>query len=513
MVYSFTGLSRSGENTTFMERSEFATFGTLGYEIDYIAEAEKYYSYLPVIEKMLSADSFVIKPTGLYPHNSSGLLFDSPIIDLAVNPSTHKVYLSSDIANKVYVLDELTGRMLTNITVNGLPNYVSVHPSANKIYVVSPEFNQIYVINGYTDNITSIIKVGRNPAQLALDPTDYTSSGSKGLLFVANRDDNDVWIIDASTEVLLEKVPLGNLPYGIAVNPVTTRAYVTSLNELSVIDYSYKNHTVFSKVIARVNLLYPVGIAVDPYKNHVFVGSQSGNVSEIDGVTNKVIKNFRVGILPQYLAFNTNTSELYITDSGNNTISILNVSQSSLKPISIDGTPSDIDVDPINNWILTSSARSKSISFTNGFPPHNRMVHVGFDTNPFSSVQIKCNDKIVPMLKIVKVEVGSTCTVEKLKDFDFSGWSKRLRNNVVEFSQPKFENSTYFPSNSTFVSDNTTIRIEENSILTANYHHRDTFVDWIERLGPVFKYNFSRSLVIVIASISQYCSVTEEREN
>ena len=107
------------------------------------------------------------------------------------------------------------------------------------------------------------------------------------------------------------------------------------------------------------------------------------------------------------------------------------------------------------------------------------------------------------MLKIVKMEVGSTCTVEKLKDFDFSGWSKRLRNNVVEFSQPKFENSTYFPSNGTIVSDNTTIKIGENSILTANFHHRDTIVDWIEQLGPVIG-TISLAAVIVIASISQY---------
>ena len=363
MVYNYTD-----NGTTYIARTTISTFGTLTYQIDYTAEAEKYNNYLPVIEKMMR--SLVIKSAGKQMANPSGIRFDSPIIDLAVNPLTHKLYLASDVANRIFVVDEFTGKSLRNLTVNGLPAYVTVSPSTNKIYVTSPEFNQIYVINGYTDNISSIIKVGNIPGQLALDPTDYTSSGGKGLLFVANLGDNNVSIIDASTEKNLENVTLDTLPYAISINPITKRAYVTSLvnNTVSVIDYGsyyYGGHS--AKVIATVNMSSPGGIDIDPYRNHIFVGSSSGNVSEIDGINNKIIRNFKVGIMPEFLAFNKNTSELNIIDSANNTMYVLSSSQE-LEPkrVTIDGIASDIDIDPIENWIVTSSQGSKSLSFING---------------------------------------------------------------------------------------------------------------------------------------------------
>jgi YVTN family beta-propeller protein len=508
----YTGGSEN-TNTSFIERDTFSTSGSLGYEISYLAEADSYYSYLPVIKNML--DSLVIKPTGKSPPNPSGLVFDSPIVDLAVNPLTHKVYLSSDVANRIYVLDESTGRLISNITVKGFPNFVSLHPSANKIFVVSPEFDQIYVINGYSDNVTSIIQVGKNPATLALDPTDYTFSLHKGLLFVTNQNDNNVEIIDASNEESLKNVTVGKWPYGIVVNPVTTKAYVTNYGDdtVSVIDYGFNSsNTLFAKVIATVDVQSsPAGIAVDPYKNHIFVAnSGAGDISVINGLNNRVIKNVSVGIFPQFLLFNKNTSELYITESGNNTISVLNMSvlnmsQSEPKPVSIstDGIATDVDTDPINNWIVVSSYDGKSLSFINGSSLHNAMVHVSFNISPPQSGQIKCNGKIVKPNTIAVMDIGTICNAESLENFDFSGWSEMLRNNVREFSQHNFENSTNVSSNNTIMSNNDTIKIQKNSILTANFRHIDSFVDVFAEFGPYISTG-TLIAVIVFASLSQY---------
>lgn len=501
----YTGVS---EGTSFMERDTFSTSGSLGYLIRYWAEADSYYSYLPVIKNII--DSLVIKPTGKSPPNPSGLVFDSPILDLAVNPLTHKVYLSSDVANTIYVLDESTGRLISNITVKGFPNFVSLHPSANKIFVVSPEFDQIYVINGYSDNVTSIIQVGKNPAQLALDPTDYTSSGRKGLLFVTTQDDNNVEIIDASNEESLKNVTVGQWPYGIVVNPVTTKAYVTNSGDgtVSVIDYGYNsNNTLFAKVIATVDVQSsPMGIAVDPYKNHIFVAnSGAGNISVINGLDNRVINNVSAGIFPQFLLFNKNTSELYITESANNTISVMNMSQSTHKPMSIstDGIATDMEIDPINNWIVMSSYDGKSLSFINGSSPHNTMVRVSFNISPPQTGQIICNGKIVRPNTIAVMDVGTICKAESMENFDFSGWSEKLRNNVLEFSQHNFENSTSVASNNTIMSNNDTIKIQKNSILTANFRHIDSFVDVLAQFG-LYISTGTLIAVIILASLSQY---------
>jgi hypothetical protein len=101
------------------------------------------------------------------------------------------------------------------------------------------------------------------------------------------------------------------------------------------------------------------------------------------------------------------------------------------------------------------------------------------------------------------MDVGTICRAENQKNFEFSGWSERNRNNVLQFSQGNFENSTSVSSNNTILSNNETIKIQMNGILTANFRHIDSFVDVFAQFGP---YISTGTLigVIVLASMSQY---------
>ena len=90
-----------------------------------------------------------------------------------------------------------------------------------------------------------------------------------------------------------------------------------------------------------------------------------------------------------------------------------------------------------------------------------------------------------PLNKILGMDEGTSCVAHMVGNFDFGGWSERVRNNVGEFREHNLDsNGTIFYR---------PISIEKNSIVTVNFHHRDTiFIDWIVQLGPI-RYNFARS--------------------
>jgi len=69
----------------------------------------------------------------------------------------------------------------------------------------------------------------------------------------------------------------------------------------------------------------PVGIAVDPNTNRIYVSNSHNNtVSVIDGATNRVIGDpIPVGEGPRGIAVDPNTHLVYVTNPGSNTVSVI----------------------------------------------------------------------------------------------------------------------------------------------------------------------------------------------
>src|SRR5882724_7947958 len=82
----------------------------------------------------------------------------------------------------------------------------------------------------------------------ANDRTGIASQCPAVLAYVANRQDNDVSVIDTANNSLVARVPVGTSPQGVAVKPDGTRVYVTnySSNDVSVIDTT--NNTVVATI-------------------------------------------------------------------------------------------------------------------------------------------------------------------------------------------------------------------------------------------------------------------------
>lgn len=109
-----------------------------------------------------------------------------------------------------------------------------------------------------------------------------------------------VQVIDTATNTLVATVAVGRSPFGIAITPDGTRAYVVNVSDdsVSVID------TASNTVVATVGVgVFPTGVAITPDGARAYVANEGSNtVSVIDTATNTVVATAAAGVTPDQVA-------------------------------------------------------------------------------------------------------------------------------------------------------------------------------------------------------------------
>lgn len=100
-----------------------------------------------------------------------------------------------------------------------------------------------------------------------------------------------------------------------------TRAYVTNIdqaNSVSVID------TVTNTVVATIPIAGPFGVAITPDGTHAYVTNVGSNtVSVINTATNTVATTIAVGSSPEGVAITPDGARAYVTNNTSNTVSVI----------------------------------------------------------------------------------------------------------------------------------------------------------------------------------------------
>ena|GEM_PF-1176489 len=163
------------------------------------------------------------------------------------------------------------------------------------------------------------IPVGNFPYGVAVNPIT-------NMVYVTNQGSNSVSVIDGKTNSVVSTIPIGSIPYDLAVNPITNKIYAANWlsNTVSVIDGNT------NAVLHTINVPAALGVAVNPITNKIYVTSEAistnvnrGMVSEINGTTDMVESTIMVGENTHEVALNTNTNMIYVANSYSNTISVI----------------------------------------------------------------------------------------------------------------------------------------------------------------------------------------------
>ena len=86
------------------------------------------------------------------------------------------------------------------------------------------------LIDPATNTVVATIPVGNSPYGVAINPTN-------GLVYVANANSNTVSVIDPKTNTVVATITVGGSPSGVDVNPANGLVYVAndSSNAVSVV--------------------------------------------------------------------------------------------------------------------------------------------------------------------------------------------------------------------------------------------------------------------------------------
>jgi len=147
---------------------------------------------------------------------------------VVVNPKTSKVYAVNTSNDTVTVMDGSTNSIAT-VGVGSEPMAISVNSVTNKIYVGNSGSGTVSVIDGVSRTIGNTISLGGKSAssRIAFDPAARTA-------YLTRFKENTVCLVSADTQTVIATVPVGKMPFGVAVDPVTHTAYIANIQDHSV---------------------------------------------------------------------------------------------------------------------------------------------------------------------------------------------------------------------------------------------------------------------------------------
>ena len=245
--------------------------------------------------------------------------------------ATDKVFVASEGADTVSVLDAASFKALASVRVGKMPHNVQVSPDGKLVWVTNngeavqagnasshrdtakgdhdamAKPGAVWVIDAATNAVIAKVPVGMHPAHVVVSPDG-------GFAYVTNGGDDTVSVIDTSLQRVVVTIPVGKFPHGIRISPDGKQAYVANLKggSVSVID------TASQKEVAQVPAgKGPAQVGFTPDGRLVLVSlSQENAVAVIDPAMRKVIRKVAVGTVPIQLYVTPDSRTLLVANQG-----------------------------------------------------------------------------------------------------------------------------------------------------------------------------------------------------
>jgi len=202
---------------------------------------------------------------------------------------------------------------ITTTPVGMQPDAIAVDASSHAVYVANTGSNTVSVLDGATAQVTATIPVGKQPAGLAGDPSLQT-------LYVTNGKDGTLSVVDTATNRVTATVAVGRFPGAVAVDPVTHDVYVAAYDALGfdgIITHldGHGHQVLATKVIGLdVNV---AALAVDPGTHVLYVGEMPRDsppeLAALDGATLSAMARVDLGGLGLDVAVDPSTHGVSVT--------------------------------------------------------------------------------------------------------------------------------------------------------------------------------------------------------
>ncbi|HHB90107.1 MAG TPA: hypothetical protein ENK60_02230 [Anaerolineae bacterium] len=261
-----------------------------------------------------------------------------------------------------------------NAHVSGLqtPNDVAYNPVTRRLYITNRDNDSLTVIDAR--NLRRLANVDVCSQPFGVDVNTQTNR-----VYVACAGSRQVAVIDGASSTLLRTIDTGYFPTYVAVNEQTNRIYVVTHDSNRLEEISGYTHTVTRKIDVETGAF---GLAVDEVRNRVYVGSRDRNrIAVIDVAGWRLLRDYQAHDgedrgSPYALAFNPNTQRLYVTYRGPTFFTRLGVFRATDDGLKREATldlpnggedaTGKLGINPETNHVLIPNTASNSVTIVDG---------------------------------------------------------------------------------------------------------------------------------------------------
>lgn len=310
-------------------------------------------------------------------------------IALALNQTTHKLYVAIQGSNSVYVIDTDPNNPTFNTVVAGplavgsSPSAIAVNETTDKIYVANSGSASVTEIDGGSNSVVATIVVNtlptNPPTTFVFHPASLAINPNTNQIYVGNADCSFAAIDGNTNNVRHPDYPGLCGEQAVAVNLNTNKVYVGSQGDLTIQLYSEAANTsgVFSNTLMTTfNSNHPIAIAVDPSANVAYVADLLNEVEVIDEASQKETAQISGFAGPYTLGVNPNTHKVYVLNQSTSgpaalavvggTAIIGSVAVGNLAAPARVPADEKVLVDPVANLVYVANDGSNSVTVIDG---------------------------------------------------------------------------------------------------------------------------------------------------
>ncbi len=223
----------------------------------------------------------------------------------SLDAEAHRLYLAHMDSDSVVVVDTDSAQVVGDVP--GFPRVrgVLVVPAVQKFYGAAARTHEIVVASTQTLAVIKRVPGGEDPDGLAWSP-------ETGRLFVSDETGQAEVVIDTRTDEPIAVIPLGGEVGNTQYDPRSHLIFacVQTRNQLVSIDPQS------NQMVARYDLAgakHPHGLLIDAVHNKAYIACEGNSkLLVFDLETHEVVGRFRVGLIPDVLAFDRGLNRLYV---------------------------------------------------------------------------------------------------------------------------------------------------------------------------------------------------------
>ena len=232
--------------------------------------------------------------------------------------ATPFAYITNQGSHDVSVIDLATQRVIATVPVGRSPAGVVASSRAGKVFVSNPDSKTISVIDMRSQKVVASLPAGDGPVGI-----DASRDGTR--LYAADWFRDRLLVFDTKSDRLMATVAVGKAPAGVAAqDDDANTVFVAERDDdsVAVVDVAEK------RVRSRVRVgSHPFALLYDAPRRRLYaLNVQSDDVSVIDTRDTRtltVVKTVKVGKAPYGAALADAGALLYVTNQHEDTVSVI----------------------------------------------------------------------------------------------------------------------------------------------------------------------------------------------